>query len=63
MGDRGGGWLQGGEDYGGVTSREDCDKVTVGVVGEVVGEGEGEDGMEKQACEEYDGSTNILSHS
>ena len=46
-----------------MTSREDCDKVTVGVVGEVVGEGEGEDGMEKQACEEYDGSTNSLSHS
>ena len=28
------------EDRGGVTSGEDCDKVTVGVVGEVVGEGE-----------------------
>ena len=31
---------------GGVTGEEDCDKVTVGVVGEVVGEGEGEDGSE-----------------
>ena len=34
------------EDRGGVTSGEDCDKVTVGVVGEVVGEGEDKDGSE-----------------
>ena len=42
VGDRGGGWLQGREDGVGVTGGEDCDKVTVGVVGEVVGEGEDE---------------------
>ena len=45
VGDRGGGWLQGREDRGGVTGGEDCDKVTVGVVGDVVGDGD-EDGSD-----------------
>ena len=45
VGDRGGGWLYGREDRGGVTGGEDCDKLTVGVVGDVVGEGD-EDGPE-----------------
>ena len=35
--------MYGREDRGGVTGGEDCDKVTVGVVGDVVGEGD-EDG-------------------
>ena len=42
VGGRGGGWLYGREDRGGVAGGEDCDKVTVEVVGDVVGEVIGE---------------------